>query len=81
MNSQLNIAGGRAGGKKGFLSILKYGLKVQSMPTINTLAPYGIWCLKKSVTDKHHSYIVITYQSRKTITYAFETRNKLSMTN
>lgn len=81
MNNQLLITGGRSGGKKGFFSIIKYGLKSQPWLTIQMLAPTNIWCLKKSVNDKHHSYIVVSYISRKTIVYYFENRLKLTVVN
>jgi hypothetical protein len=76
MNNQLLITGGRSGGKKGFLSILKYGLKIQSWLTIGMLAPSNVWCLKKSVADRYHSYIVVSYVSRRTTVYYCESRSK-----
>jgi hypothetical protein len=42
--------------------------------------PLGAWCLKKSIADKHHSYIIFSFANRKTSSYYFE-NNMLSHTN
>lgn len=70
-NSQIILTGGRPKGKKGFYTIIKYGLKVKECLAINFACPVGIWCLKKSISDKFHSYIVFTFPTRKTVTYFF----------
>jgi hypothetical protein len=80
VSSQIILTGGRPGNKKGFLSILKYGLKVKEYLTVNFMNPIGAWCLKKSISDKHHSYIVFSFASRKTASYSFE-NSMLSHTN
>lgn len=74
------ITGGRCGSKKGFLSVLKYGLKVKEYLNVNFVSPIGAWCLKRSNTDRHHSYIVFSFSNRKTSCYLFE-NNMLSHTN
>ena len=71
-SSQIVIAGGSPGNKKGFLSVLKYGLKVREYLNISFVNPVGAWCLKKSLADKHHSYIVFTFGNRKTSCYHFD---------
>ena len=77
MNNQILLTGGYGQGKKGFLNIIRYGLKLRSVVSINCSAPHGIWTVKKNVNDKYHSFVVITYnQSRKTLTFHIE-NNKL----
>jgi hypothetical protein len=80
MNNQLLITGGRPCGKKGFLSIMKYGLKVKTHLSINIPTPVGMWVLKKNVNDKYHSYIVTSLLSRKTTTY-YHDNYKLCLTH
>lgn len=71
VSSQIIITGGRPGNKKGFLSVLRYGLKVKEYLTVNFMNPVGAWCLKRSIADKQHSYIVFTFSNRKTSSYSF----------
>ena len=79
-SSQIVLAGGRPGNKRGFLSVLKYGLKVKEYLAINFANPVGAWCLKKSLTDNHHSYIIFTFGNRKTTCYHFD-NNMLFQSN
>ena len=72
------LSGGWPWGK-GFVSVMKYGLRVKECLAIHSIIPLGIWCLKRNNSDPHHSYIVLTYPSRKTNTFYFES-NKLSST-
>lgn len=69
MSNQILITGGRPCTKKGFISIMKYGLKVKTHLSINLPTPQGIWAIKKNVNDKYHTFIVISLSSRKTNTY------------
>jgi hypothetical protein len=80
VSSQIFLTGGRPGNKKGFLSVLKYGLKVKEYLTVSFMNPVGAWCLKRSMGDKHHSYIVFSFASRRTASYSFE-NSMLSHTN
>ena len=81
MNNQILLTGGYGQSKKGFLNIIRYGLKLRQIVGVACSTPYGIWTVKKNVNDKHHSYIVITYSgSRKTLTFHIE-NHKLVQTN
>ena len=81
MNNQILLTGGCGQGRKGFLNIIRYGLKLRPVVSINCSAPHGIWTVKKNVNDKYHSFVVITYnQSRKTLTFHIE-NNKLVQSN
>ena len=72
MNNQIILTGGYPNSKKGYLSIIRYGLKLRSLITANCSSPLGIWTIKKNNNDKYHSYIVLTYSTRKTVTYMFD---------
>ena len=69
MNNQILITGGRPCGKNGFLSIMKYGLKVKTHLSINIPTPSSIWAIKRNVNDKYHTFIVVSLAGRKTTTY------------
>ena len=82
MNNQILLTGGNLNSKKGFLSIIRYGLKLKSITTANCASPVGMWSIKKHVTDKYHSYVVLTYASRKTLTFHHDSgNNKMVQTN
>ncbi len=72
MNNQILLTGGRPNSKKGFLSVIKYGLKLKSHLSISCTPPIGIWSLKKHIQDKYNSYVVLTFPSRKTSTFHYE---------
>ena len=80
MNNQILVTGGRPNSKKGFLSITRYGLKLKTILSVNCTAPLGIWTIKKQSSDLYHSYIVLTYSTRKTVTYLYEV-NKIVQCN
>ena len=69
MNNQILLLGGRPNGRSGFLSIIRYGLKIRSYLSVNITNPLNIWIIKRNVFDKYHSYLIIYLQSRKTITF------------
>jgi hypothetical protein len=72
MNNQILLTGSRPDGKSGFLSVIRYGLKLKSLLSVNCTNPLGIWAIKRHISDKHHTYIVLTYQQRRTITYLYD---------
>ena len=65
------LAGGWPGGP-GFITVMKYGLKVKESLAIRSATPSGVWCIKKRTQDRFHSFIVITFPSRKTNSLVFE---------
>jgi hypothetical protein len=69
MNNQILVTGGRPGSKRGFLSVMKHGLKMKVHISIKLSNMLGIWPVRRHASDKHHSYIVISFTSRKTMTY------------
>ena len=82
MNNQILLTGGYLNSKRGFLSIIRYGLKLKILLTVSCGNPSGIWALKRNVNDKYHSFLVITYSSsRKTLTYYIENNQKAVQSN
>jgi hypothetical protein len=80
MNNQILLTGGRPNCKKGFLSVIRYGLKIRSIISINCAIPVGVWAVKKHAWDKFHTYIVLSLSSRKTHTFIYDP-NKLTRTD
>ena len=78
--NHLVVVGGRPNTHQGFLYAIRYGLKYRSHFTINTTPPTSFWAIKRHVSDKHHSHIVLSYSSRKTVTYLIDS-NKLIPTS
>lgn len=80
MNNQILLTGSHPDGKTGFLSIIRYGLKLKTLLSVNCTNPAGIWSIKRHISDKNHTYIVLTYQQRRTITYLYDS-HKLTQIN
>jgi hypothetical protein len=51
INSEILVTTAKCGSKKGYLSIIKHGIKVVELNAISYQAPNGIWCLKKKQLD------------------------------
>jgi len=80
MNNQILLTGGHPDGKSGFLSVIRYGLKLKSLLSVNCTNPAGIWTIKRHVGDKYHTYIILTYSQRRTIIYLYDS-HKLTQNN
>ena len=80
MNNQILLTGGRPNSRRGFLSIIRYGLKLRCYLSVNSPVPVGIWTVKRHVSNKHHSFIVLSYSSRKTVTFLLDS-NKMIQNN
>lgn len=72
MNNEILLTGGRPRSKRGFLSVIKYGLKLKSHLNVSSNVPQGIWAIKQHVSEKYHSYIVIAFNQRKTSTFYYD---------
>ena len=62
---EMILSGGWPGGS-GFITVMKYGLKVKESLAIRSAVPSGLWCLKKCSNDRYHTYIVLGFPNRKT---------------
>ena len=80
MSNQILVTGGRPGSKRGFLSVMKHGLKMKIHISINLASTQGIWPIRRHTSDKHHSYIVISFANKKTTTYIHDC-GRLTPTN
>jgi hypothetical protein len=72
MNNQILLTGGRPRSKKGFLSVIKYGLKLKSHLSVSCTSPVGIWAVKQHVSEKYHSHVVLAFSNRKTLTFHYD---------
>lgn len=80
MNNQILLAGGRPNCNRGFLSVIKYGLKLKSHLSVSCTAPNGIWAIKRHISEKYHTHIVLGFSNRKTLTFHYDS-NKLIPSN
>ena len=80
MNNQILLVGGRTQSRKGFLSVIRFGLKIKNHLSINTGVPLNIWAVKKYAGDKYHSYIVLSFSTRKSVVYCHDNK-KLILNN
>lgn len=80
LNNQILLTGGRPSNKKGFLSIIKYGLKMKSYLSVSCTAPSGIWALRRHPQDRYHTFVVLSFSNRKTMSFAHENSKLLPTT-
>lgn len=80
LNNQILLTGGRPSNKKGFLSIIKYGLKMKSHLSVSCTAPSGIWALRRHPQDRNHTFVVLSFSNRKTMSFVHENSKLLPTT-
>lgn len=60
--------------------MIKYGLKLKSHLSVSCTAPNGIWAIKRHISEKYHTHIVLGFSNRKTLTFHYDS-NKLIPSN